>query len=169
MINVHNLFAFLIKCSRHKQATLSVQKCWQKGVNRMGHALLTLIMLDIFYVLHSSLIFIQDYLHHSSYVKAECKTVWIQISWLLRISWSGSMMFSKLNKFKFSIGRVNRIKERFLYINADYWHTSIILAVNTVIPEANICVDPKMKPPDDIQAKLLRQIVLAGLGDHVAR
>lgn len=42
-------------------------------------------------------------------------------------------------------------------------------AVNTVIPEANICVDPKMAPPDDIQAKLLRQIVLAGLADHVAR
>ncbi|KAL3858338.1 hypothetical protein ACJMK2_012932 [Sinanodonta woodiana] len=41
-------------------------------------------------------------------------------------------------------------------------------AVNSVIPNANICIDPKMKPPTDLQAKLLRQIVLAGLGDHVA-
>ena len=41
--------------------------------------------------------------------------------------------------------------------------------VNTVIPEANICVDPKIVPPDDVQAKLLRQIVLAGMGDHVAK
>ncbi|XP_053375009.1 probable ATP-dependent RNA helicase DHX37 isoform X2 [Mercenaria mercenaria] len=42
-------------------------------------------------------------------------------------------------------------------------------SVNTVIPDASICVDPKMSPPDDTQAKLLRQIVLSGMGDHVAR
>ncbi|KAJ8313105.1 hypothetical protein KUTeg_010478 [Tegillarca granosa] len=42
-------------------------------------------------------------------------------------------------------------------------------SVNTVIPEANLCVDPKLEPPSDLQAKLLRQIILAGLGDHVAR
>ncbi|KAK3586402.1 hypothetical protein CHS0354_013106 [Potamilus streckersoni] len=41
-------------------------------------------------------------------------------------------------------------------------------AVNSVIPNANICIDPKMSPPTDLKAKLLRQIVLAGLGDHVA-
>ena len=33
----------------------------------------------------------------------------------------------------------------------------------------NVCVDPKLSPPTDIQCKLLRQIVLAGLADHVAR
>ncbi|XP_033747918.1 probable ATP-dependent RNA helicase DHX37 isoform X2 [Pecten maximus] len=42
-------------------------------------------------------------------------------------------------------------------------------SVNTVIPEANLCVDPKLDPPNDLQSKLLRQIILAGLGDHVAR
>ncbi|XP_063395987.1 probable ATP-dependent RNA helicase DHX37 [Mytilus trossulus] len=41
--------------------------------------------------------------------------------------------------------------------------------VNMVIPDANICLDPKLKPPSDIQAKLIRQIILAGLADHVAR
>jgi ATP-dependent RNA helicase DHX37/DHR1 len=38
-----------------------------------------------------------------------------------------------------------------------------------VIPDANICLDPKLEPPTDIQAKLLRQIILSGLADHVAR
>ncbi|XP_021370446.1 probable ATP-dependent RNA helicase DHX37 [Mizuhopecten yessoensis] len=42
-------------------------------------------------------------------------------------------------------------------------------SVNTVIPGANLCVDPKLDPPNDLQSKLLRQIILAGLGDHVAR
>ncbi|KAL4223808.1 ATP-dependent RNA helicase dhx37 [Mactra antiquata] len=42
-------------------------------------------------------------------------------------------------------------------------------SVNTVMTDVDICVDPKMKPPDDLQAKFLRQIVLSGMGDHVAR
>lgn len=42
-------------------------------------------------------------------------------------------------------------------------------AVNAVIPDANLCIDPKLDPPNDLQSKLLRQIILAGLGDHVAR
>ncbi|ESO97341.1 hypothetical protein LOTGIDRAFT_214179 [Lottia gigantea] len=41
--------------------------------------------------------------------------------------------------------------------------------VNMVIPDANLCIDPKLSPPSDIQCKMLRQIVLAGLADHVAR
>jgi len=41
--------------------------------------------------------------------------------------------------------------------------------VNSVIPEAEIVMDPQMKPPTDLQARLMRQIILAGLGDHVAR
>ncbi|XP_074640669.1 putative ATP-dependent RNA helicase DHX37 [Tubulanus polymorphus] len=40
--------------------------------------------------------------------------------------------------------------------------------VNAVIPDANLVVDPKMPPPTDLQSKLLRQIILAGLVDHVA-
>ena len=41
--------------------------------------------------------------------------------------------------------------------------------VNTVIPEADVVLDPHMKPPTDLQARLLRQIILTGMGDHVAR
>ncbi|KAM9096732.1 probable ATP-dependent RNA helicase DHX37 [Sarcophilus harrisii] len=33
----------------------------------------------------------------------------------------------------------------------------------------SLCVDPKMKPPSEDQVTFLRQVVLAGLGDHVAR
>ncbi|KAF7282101.1 hypothetical protein GWI33_003218 [Rhynchophorus ferrugineus] len=37
------------------------------------------------------------------------------------------------------------------------------------MPELDIIVDPKMAPPTDLQAKLLRQILLAGMGDQIAR
>ncbi|NXE72018.1 DHX37 helicase, partial [Cochlearius cochlearius] len=42
-------------------------------------------------------------------------------------------------------------------------------AVNSVCTDAGLYVDPKMKPPTEAQATYLRQIVLAGLGDHVAQ
>lgn len=42
-------------------------------------------------------------------------------------------------------------------------------AVNTVCPEAGLFVDPKMEPPTQSQVTYLRQIVTAGLGDHLAR
>lgn len=42
-------------------------------------------------------------------------------------------------------------------------------AVNSVCTDAGLYVDPKMKPPTEAQATYLRQIVLAGLGDHLAR
>ncbi|XP_036132601.1 probable ATP-dependent RNA helicase DHX37 [Molossus molossus] len=41
--------------------------------------------------------------------------------------------------------------------------------VNTVCPEAGLFVDPKMEPPSESQVTYLRQIVTAGLGDHLAR
>lgn len=42
-------------------------------------------------------------------------------------------------------------------------------AVNTVCQEVGVFVDPKMAPPTEHQVVCLRQIVLAGLGDHLAR
>ncbi|KAG8514999.1 putative ATP-dependent RNA helicase DHX37, partial [Galemys pyrenaicus] len=42
-------------------------------------------------------------------------------------------------------------------------------AVNAVCPEAGLFVDPKMQPPSESQVTYLRQIVAAGLGDHLAR
>ncbi|XP_062585377.1 probable ATP-dependent RNA helicase DHX37, partial [Saccostrea cucullata] len=42
-------------------------------------------------------------------------------------------------------------------------------SVNAIISDANLCVNPKLDPPSDLQAKLLRQVVLAGLVDHVAK
>lgn len=41
--------------------------------------------------------------------------------------------------------------------------------INLAVPGINLCIDPKMEPPTESHAKLLRQIVLAGLADHVAR
>nr|XP_023692862.1 probable ATP-dependent RNA helicase DHX37 [Paramormyrops kingsleyae] len=42
-------------------------------------------------------------------------------------------------------------------------------AVNAVDPEAKVFLDAKMAPPTESQVVCLRQIVLAGLGDHLAR
>lgn len=41
--------------------------------------------------------------------------------------------------------------------------------INLNVPNLELAVDPKMEPPTDQQAKLLRQIMLSGLGDQVAR
>lgn len=41
--------------------------------------------------------------------------------------------------------------------------------VNSVCADTGLYVDPKMKPPTEAQATYLRQVVLAGLGDHLAR
>lgn len=41
--------------------------------------------------------------------------------------------------------------------------------INLSIPDVDLCVDPKMPPLTDVQSKLLRQILLAGMGDQVAR
>ncbi|KAM9475673.1 putative ATP-dependent RNA helicase DHX37 [Clarias gariepinus] len=42
-------------------------------------------------------------------------------------------------------------------------------AVNAVCSDAGVCVDNKMPLPTESQVVCLRQIVLAGLGDHLAR
>ncbi|XP_063965098.1 probable ATP-dependent RNA helicase DHX37 [Lytechinus pictus] len=42
-------------------------------------------------------------------------------------------------------------------------------AVNAVDSECGVFMDPKMAPPTSTQVKMLRQIVLAGLGHHVAK
>ncbi|XP_064461234.1 probable ATP-dependent RNA helicase DHX37 [Ornithodoros turicata] len=41
--------------------------------------------------------------------------------------------------------------------------------LNLLIPDINLSVDPKMDPPSDLQAKLIRQVVMTGLSDHVAK
>ncbi|KAJ8917251.1 hypothetical protein NQ315_002268 [Exocentrus adspersus] len=37
------------------------------------------------------------------------------------------------------------------------------------VPDAEVVVDPKLEPPTDLQAKLLRQVLLSGMGDQIAR
>uniref|UniRef100_A0A0N7Z9S6 RNA helicase n=1 Tax=Scylla olivacea TaxID=85551 RepID=A0A0N7Z9S6_SCYOL len=41
--------------------------------------------------------------------------------------------------------------------------------INLIIPSCDLLLDPDMVPPSEEQARLLRQIVLAGTVDHVAR
>ena len=69
MISIHNLFAFLIKWSRHKQATLSVQNILAKRVNRMGHSFIYNSALDkllgqlgIYAIWLSSIVYLQKQL-----------------------------------------------------------------------------------------------------------
>src|SRR4029434_3808245 len=42
-------------------------------------------------------------------------------------------------------------------------------SVNAVSPELGVFVDSKMAPPTAAQVQCIRQVVLAGLGDHLAR
>ncbi|XP_061722338.1 probable ATP-dependent RNA helicase kurz [Cydia pomonella] len=41
--------------------------------------------------------------------------------------------------------------------------------INLSVANVDVSVDPKMAPPDDRQARLLRQLLLSGLGDQVGR
>ncbi|XP_034490837.1 probable ATP-dependent RNA helicase kurz [Drosophila innubila] len=41
--------------------------------------------------------------------------------------------------------------------------------INLNVSDVELCVDPQLKPPSDAQARFLRQILLAGMGDQVAR
>ncbi|KAF5285220.1 hypothetical protein FQR65_LT13335 [Abscondita terminalis] len=41
--------------------------------------------------------------------------------------------------------------------------------INLNVPDSDVVVDPKLPPPTDLQTKLLRQIILAGMGDQVAK
>jgi len=56
-----------------------------------------------------------------------------------------------------------------LSIVAYFIETGLLTVVNSLIPSADLVLGPTLKPPGDVQAKLLRQVVLSGLGDHVAR
>ncbi|XP_013791104.1 probable ATP-dependent RNA helicase DHX37 [Limulus polyphemus] len=47
--------------------------------------------------------------------------------------------------------------------------TQLTNEVNLVIPDVNLFVDPKMTPPTPLQIKLLRQVILTGFADHIAR
>lgn len=52
----------------------------------------------------------------------------------------------------------------------DFLHPFLtFLTVNAVCPEAGLFLDPKMQPPTESQVTYLRQIMAAGLGDHLAR
>ncbi|XP_040272163.1 probable ATP-dependent RNA helicase DHX37 isoform X1 [Bufo bufo] len=42
-------------------------------------------------------------------------------------------------------------------------------AVNSLCPDVSIFLDSKMQPPSESQVNYLRQIVMSGLGDHIAR
>lgn len=41
--------------------------------------------------------------------------------------------------------------------------------INTVCYDINLCLDPQLPPPTQQQSRLLRQLVLTGFGDHVAK
>lgn len=45
----------------------------------------------------------------------------------------------------------------------------LVNTVNLILPELNISIDPLMPPPSQEQAKLLRQIVLSGMVDKIAK
>ncbi|XP_030245861.1 probable ATP-dependent RNA helicase kurz [Drosophila navojoa] len=47
--------------------------------------------------------------------------------------------------------------------------SQLVNAINVLIPDINLFVNPKLPPPSSEQARALRQILLAGMGDKVAR
>ncbi|XP_075541332.1 putative ATP-dependent RNA helicase kurz isoform X1 [Dermacentor variabilis] len=41
--------------------------------------------------------------------------------------------------------------------------------LNLLVPNLNLSVDPAMEPPTDLQAKLIRQVLVMGFSDHIAK
>ncbi|XP_029167253.1 probable ATP-dependent RNA helicase kurz [Nylanderia fulva] len=41
--------------------------------------------------------------------------------------------------------------------------------INLIIPDLNLIIEPKMSPPTNMEAKLLRQIILSGMADQIAK
>jgi len=48
-----------------------------------------------------------------------------------------------------------------------FFHPKI--KVNVIFPHLNLSIDPLMAPPSNEQAKLLRQLVLSGMVDKIAK
>ena len=45
----------------------------------------------------------------------------------------------------------------------------MFFSVNLNLPGVNLCIDPGLTPPTELQMLQLRKIVATGLADHVAR
>lgn len=56
-----------------------------------------------------------------------------------------------------------------VFHRAETGYFRYLVSVNAVCPEMGTFVNPKMPPPTEQQVVCLRQIVLAGMGDHLAR
>ncbi|XP_074868935.1 putative ATP-dependent RNA helicase DHX37 isoform X2 [Carettochelys insculpta] len=97
--------------------------------------------------------------------------------------WAGQGPFQKLGDLMVMLGAVGACEyagctPKFCEVNGLRYKAMVEIrrlrgqltsAVNSVWPDAGLFVDPKMKPPTESQVTYLRQIVLAGLGDHIAR
>ncbi|XP_030438269.1 probable ATP-dependent RNA helicase DHX37 [Gopherus evgoodei] len=101
----------------------------------------------------------------------------------MRRIWAGQGPFQKLGDLMVMLGAVGACEyagctPKFCEANGLRYKAMLEIrrlrgqlttAVNSVCPDAGLFVDPKMKPPTETQVTYLRQIVLAGLGDHIAR
>ncbi|XP_050779442.1 probable ATP-dependent RNA helicase DHX37 [Gopherus flavomarginatus] len=101
----------------------------------------------------------------------------------MRRIWAGQGPFQKLGDLMVMLGAVGACEyagctPKFCEANGLRYKAMVEIrrlrgqlttAVNSVCPDAGLFVDPKMKPPTETQVTYLRQIVLAGLGDHIAR
>uniref|UniRef100_A0A8D0HC67 DEAH-box helicase 37 n=1 Tax=Sphenodon punctatus TaxID=8508 RepID=A0A8D0HC67_SPHPU len=101
----------------------------------------------------------------------------------MRRLWAGQGSFQKLGDLMVMLGAVGSCEyagctPKFCQANGLRYKAMVEIrrlrgqlttAVNSICPDASLFVDPKMKPPTETQVTYLRQIVLAGLGDHLAR
>uniref|UniRef100_A0A8C3T3F3 DEAH-box helicase 37 n=1 Tax=Chelydra serpentina TaxID=8475 RepID=A0A8C3T3F3_CHESE len=101
----------------------------------------------------------------------------------MRRIWAGQGPFQKLGDLMVMLGAVGACEfagctPKFCEVNGLRYKAmaeirrlrgQLTTAVNSICPDVGLFVDPKMKPPTETQATYLRQIVLAGLGDHIAR
>ena len=83
---------------------------------------------------------------------------------------SFSLFFSLFFSFFFFEGRGLK-EELFLFFASWSAHgfPHFFFSVNLNLPGVNLCIDPGLAPPTELQMLQLRKIVTTGLADHVAR
>ena len=77
----------------------------------------------------------------------------------------------KLRKQLVNTGKLKKFKKYFININKkeNILKNYLKKIVNIIFPNLNLIIDPMMMPPTQEQAKLIRQIILSGMVDRIAK
>ena len=86
----------------------------------------------------------------------------------------GAVEYQQYNSTKSNDDTITKFCEQYgirykAIIEARKLRKQLVNTVNVIFPEINLTIDPLMSPPNEENAKLLRQLVLSGMVDRIAK